>query len=153
MNGSPCSTAVHLLMSGRGSPWMLIQLCWNIEGNHEPNCCHAAKLYSPMSPLLFAADSAADDPSSLWMTRGCVLLGAAIWFLRQTSHPRPPNKESIFWFNFFSIFLTTNHGIWKFLGQGWNLSCRICHLHHSCSYAKCLTHCARPGIELAMPQR
>lgn len=27
------------------SPWMLIQLRWNREGNCQPTCCHAAKLH------------------------------------------------------------------------------------------------------------
>lgn len=33
----------------------------------------------PVSPVLFPAESAADGPASLRMTRGCVLLGATIW--------------------------------------------------------------------------
>jgi len=44
------------------------------------------------------------------------------------------------------------HGIWKFLGQGLNLS-PSCDLHHSCSHTRSLTHCARPGIKPTLPQR
>ena len=42
--------------------------------------------------------------------------------------------------------------IWKSLGQRLNLS-HICDLCHSCGHAGSLTHCARPGIELAIPQK
>ena len=54
-------------------------------------------------------------------------------------------------FILFSFFGCTC-GIWKFLGQGSSLSC-IYDLHHSCDNTGSLIHCARPGIEPAMPQR
>lgn len=50
----------------------------------------------PVSAVLFPADSAADGPSSLKITRGCVLLDVATWFFSQTSHFRPPNRENTF---------------------------------------------------------
>ena len=47
-------------------------------------------------------------------------------------------------FLFFSLGYTC--GIWKFPGQGLNLSCS-CHLRHSCGNAGSLSHCAGPEIE------
>ena len=41
--------------------------------------------------------------------------------------------------------------IWKFPGQGSNQSWSS-DLHHSCSNAVSLTHCARPGTEMAIPK-
>ena len=69
----------------------------------------------PRAPALFPADSAADGPSGLRMTRGCVLLGTAPWFFKQTSHPRPPSRENIFVsiFSLYSVHLllkTANEG-------------------------------------------
>ena len=79
----------------------------------------------------------------------------------------PPTYLICFWFCFVLYDLT--HGIWKFPGQGLNLSC-TCDLHHSCSNAgsfnpllwarapnhtsavigaaevRFLTHCATAGI-------
>ena len=52
----------------------------------------------------------------------------------------------------FSPFLVHIHGIQKFLGQGSNLS-QSYDLHHSYSNTGSLTHCAKPGIKLAPPQR
>ena len=42
---------------------------------------------------------------------------------------------------FFFFFLGSTYGIWKFLGQGVNLSQR-CDIHHSLSKARSLTHCS-----------
>ena len=56
----------------------------------------------------------------------------------------------IWWFSLF--FFCHTHFIWKFPGQGLKLS-RLCDLCHSCSIAGSLTHCSRPGIEPATPQR
>ena len=49
------------------------------------------------------------------------------------------------------LFLAT-HSIWKFLGQGLNLSpsCNVC---HSCGKAGSLTHCDGGRIEPMEPQR
>ena len=52
----------------------------------------------------------------------------------------------------FPPFFSHAHSIWKFLGQGQNLS-RICNLSHSCGNARSLICCAERVIELAMPQR
>ena len=52
----------------------------------------------------------------------------------------PPFLPS-FHFSFFSCICS----IWKFLGQGWNLS-HSCDLHYSCSNARSLTHCPTTGI-------
>ena len=53
---------------------------------------------------------------------------------------------------FFFFFYGHTHSIWKFLDQGLNPS-HSCDLCHSCSNAGSLTHCARPGVEPALPQR
>ena len=45
-----------------------------------------------------------------------------------------------------------SQGIWKFLGQGLNLSCSW-DLHHSCSNTRFFSHCSRPGSELRLLQR
>ena len=44
------------------------------------------------------------------------------------------------------------HGIWKFVGQGSNLS-HSCDLCHSCGNAGLLAHCTGWGIEPALLQR
>ena len=46
----------------------------------------------------------------------------------------------------FFFFFGCSHGIWKFLGQGSNLS-YSCDPHHSCCNARPLTHCAGLGIK------
>ena len=59
---------------------------------------------------------------------------------------------SSLYFDFVTFFsFGHTHGIWKFPGQEWNPS-HSCDLCHSCSNAKSLTHCARPGIEPTPPQ-
>ena len=55
-------------------------------------------------------------------------------------------------FFFFFFFFGLIHSIWKFLGQGSNLSGR-CDLHHSCSNTRSLTHCTRLESELMLRQR
>ena len=45
---------------------------------------------------------------------------------------------------FFFFFFGHTFSIWKFLGQGWNMS-RSCNLDHSCSNAGSLTHWASAG--------
>ena len=57
---------------------------------------------------------------------------------------------SFFFFSF--LFFTCTHGIWKFLGQGWNLS-QSCDLCHNCSNTRSLMHCTGPGIKPAPPER
>ena len=54
--------------------------------------------------------------------------------------------------DFFFPFFGHTAGLWKFLGQGSNTS-SICCLCHGYSNTAPLTHCARPGITLAAPQR
>ena len=56
------------------------------------------------------------------------------------------------WNYFIFLFFVHTHNTWKFLGQRPNLS-HLYGLHHSCGNAGSLIHSARPGIELAMPQR
>ena len=52
---------------------------------------------------------------------------------------------SFFGFVFvFALLCWLHHGIWKFLGQGWNLS-HSCNLLHSCSSPGSLTHCVIVG--------
>ena len=55
---------------------------------------------------------------------------------------------SFFFFFFFRFWLPCS--LWKFLGQGSNLS-QGYDLGHSCSNAGSLSHCAEPGMELAPP--
>ena len=45
----------------------------------------------------------------------------------------------------FVCFYGCTHGIWKFLGQGLNLS-HSCYLHHSCGNARSLTNRASWGL-------
>ena len=45
---------------------------------------------------------------------------------------------------FLSFLYGHTHSIWEALGQGLNSS-QSCNLHCSCSNARSLTHCARPG--------
>ena len=45
----------------------------------------------------------------------------------------------------FILFFSCTHSIWKFLGQGWNLSLNF-NLHHSFENIRSLTHCTRLGI-------
>ena len=52
--------------------------------------------------------------------------------------------DLVFFFLFF--FFGSTCSIWKFPGQGSNLSCR-CGLRHSCSNTGSLTHCARPRVK------
>ena len=53
---------------------------------------------------------------------------------------------------FIFFFFSHAHGIWKFPGQGSNLSCS-CHLRHSHNTTRSLTHSAGPGIEQGPWQR
>ena len=53
---------------------------------------------------------------------------------------------------FFFFFSGCTLGIWSSCGQGSNPSC-ICNLHHSCSNARSLTHCAGLAPEPATPQK
>ena len=53
--------------------------------------------------------------------------------------------------NMIYYFFDCTHDIWKFQGQGSNLSCNF-DLHHSCGNAESLTHSAGLGIE-PMPQQ
>ena len=53
--------------------------------------------------------------------------------------------------NSFFFFFGCTHGIWRFPGQGLNLSCS-CNQLHSFSNPGSLTHCTRPGIELRPQQ-
>ena len=48
----------------------------------------------------------------------------------------------------FIFFVGHTHGIWKFLGQGLNLSHSV-KLCHSCGNAGSLTHCAAVGTPKA----
>ena len=56
--------------------------------------------------------------------------------------------------SFLYLFICYGHarGIWKFLGQGPDLSRRF-DLQHSYSHARSLTHCAGPGVKPEPPQR
>ena len=86
-------------------------------------------------------------------------LSALSLFLEQYFLPFPASNWECFCcccfllFCFFLFFFFSHaHSIWKFLGQGLNLSWS-CDLLHSCSNARSLTHCAWLGIEPAPPQR
>ena len=46
----------------------------------------------------------------------------------------------------YTYFNDCSYGIWKFSGQGLNLSCS-CDLCHSCGNASPFTQCTGPGIE------
>ena len=54
------------------------------------------------------------------------------------------SNKYLYFFFFFSFFLATTHGIWKFLGQGQNLSCR-CYAQHSYDNARSLTNLLGQG--------
>ena len=56
------------------------------------------------------------------------------------------NDRFFFFFFFFSFLAALRH--MEFPGQGSDPS-HICSLHCSCSNARSLTHCARPGIKSA----
>ena len=53
---------------------------------------------------------------------------------------------------FLLFFFGSPFGIWKFLGQGLNLS-QSCNLCYSCGKARSLTHGTRLGIKQASPQK
>ena len=63
------------------------------------------------------------------------------WKCQMDPQPAVPKEPPLFYFG-------CTHGIWKFLGEGLNLS-RICNLFHSCGNARSLTHCAGLGIKPA----
>ena len=50
-------------------------------------------------------------------------------------------------FFFFSLFFSHTLGIWKFLHQGWNLSCS-CNLCHSCDNAMFLTPVPQEELQM-----
>ena len=65
------------------------------------------------------------------------------------------NFDRVFLFCFVLVlflFFGCTHGIRKFPSQGSNLSCS-CDLCHSCTNARSLTHCTRPGIKPELQQQ
>ena len=62
-----------------------------------------------------------------------------------------PRKGCYFFFQMRFFLNDCTHSIWKFSGQRLNPS-HSCDLHHSCSNAGPLTHCAGLGIKPAPPQ-
>ena len=77
--------------------------------------------------------------------------------LRAFAHAVPPAKSAVLQWNLvivqgFFFFPGCTLGIWSSCGQGSNPSC-ICNLHHSCSNARSLTHCAGLAPEPATPQK
>ena len=75
-----------------------------------------------------------------------------------THSPQPTASELlnlviiIHKFFIFLSFFGCTHSISKFPGQGSNSSCS-CNLRHSCGNGRSFTHCARPEIKPAPPQR
>ena len=79
------------------------------------------------------------------------------WMSLLTASPGPgyfvnnKEREPCFGFRELCFFLKKNfflndcaQSIWKFPGQGLNLSLS-CYLHHTCDNIRYLTHCTRPG--------
>ena len=64
-----------------------------------------------------------------------------------TWHIARSTTSMVFISCYYCLLFWPPHGIWKFPGQGSDLS-HSCDLHQSCSNTRSLTHCAKPGMEL-----
>ena len=98
---------------------------------------------------IHAASPAMLDPLTHWAELRLNLFlhsnGAiAVRFLIHWATVGTPTPLIFNHINLFFFFYDCTCGIWKFLAQGLNPS-HSCHLHHSCSNARSLTHCTGPG--------